>query len=235
MELLLSDKRVNVNQSDKEGHTALIIAAIHGHTKVVEQLLMDQRVEVNQSHGSGCCALIWAAAAGHASVVQLFLNDKRVNVNITSNLGYTALMIAAEMGNQTVVKLLLGDTRVNVNITSKLGFTALTIAAKLQNQTVVELLLSDKRVNEWMNANIKPAATLKSHTAVEEAVLSPEDVGVAQVDGAVVTKKESSCWNCNTPDHALELMKCKRCKRVRFFLLLILSPFFLLKTWHIAI
>ena len=68
-----------------------------------------------------------------------------------------------------------------------------------------------------MNANIKPAATLKSHTAVEEA---PEDVGEAHgeaVDGAVVTKKESCCWNCNTPDQALEMMKCKGCNRVRFF------------------
>ena len=140
------------------------------------------------------------------------------------------------------MQLFLNDTRVNVNINGNRGNTALTAAymqaAKIGHQAVVQLLLSDERVN----INLKLVAAFKSHTAVEEAVLSPEDVGEAHgeaVDGAVVTKKESSCWNCYTPDYALELMKCKRCKRVRFFqenfLLLILSPFFLLKTWHIAI
>ena len=76
--------------------------------------------------------------------------------------------------------------------------------------------LSHKRVN----TNLKPVAAPKSHTAVEEAVLSPEDVGEVHgeaVDDKVLTKKESCCWNCNTPDHDLELMKCKGCLRVRFF------------------
>ena len=201
VEMLLSDERVNVNQSDNNGNTALMLAAYYGHAKVVEHLLKDQRVEVNENDNSGYSALSIAALTGHASVVQLLLNDKRVNVNSTDNLGYTALMHAATRGHQTVVQLLLCEERVD--------------------------------------ANLKPVAAFKSHTSDEEAVLSPEDVGEAHVDGAVVTKKESSCWNCNTPDYALELMKCKRCKRVRFFqenfLLLILSPFFLLKTWHIAI
>ena len=61
-------------------------------------------------------------------------------------------------------------------------------------------------------ANLKPSA--------DGAVLTPEDVGKGHggaPDGAVVTKKESCCWNCNTSDHTLELMKCKGCNRVRFF------------------
>ena len=56
--------------------------------------------------------------------------------------------------------------------------------------------------------------------AVEEADVYPEDVGKAHgeaVDGTLVTKKESCCWNCNTPGQALEMMKCKGCNKVRFF------------------
>ena len=128
----------------------------------MEQLLKDQRVDVNQNNDFGNSALILAASNGHASVVQLFLNDTRVNVNSTGNQG-TAFMAADKMGHQTVVQLLLSDERVNTNL---------------------------------------------------------KDVGEAHgepVEGAVVTKKESCCWNCNTPDHSLELMKCKGCLRVRFF------------------
>ena len=147
----------------------------------MEHLLKDQRVEVNENDNFGYSALIIAALAGHASVVhvQLLLNDRRVNVNSADNLGFNALMHAATRGHQTVVQLLLCDERVD--------------------------------------ANLKAVAAFKSLTADEEAVLSPEDVGEAHVDGTVVTKKESWFWNCNTPDKALELMKCKGCKRVRFF------------------
>ena len=95
-----------------------------------------------------------------------------------------------------------------------------------------------------MDANIQPVASQKYLTAVvlsdkkvngqivqpvdvEKAVVSPEDIRVADgkaVDGAaggdgIVAKKDSrtsSCWNCNAPDHAVELMKCARCKRVIF-------------------
>ena len=218
--LLLAVKSLNVNSTEKNGDTALMVAANHGHTSVVELLLSDKRVNVNQSDKTGRTALITATLNGYTKVVEQLLMDERVEVNQSNDSGHSAFIIAAFNGHASVVQLFLNDKRVNVNITDNHGFTALMIAAKMGNQTVVELLLSDKRVNEWVNANIKPAATLKSHTAVEEAVVYPEDVGKAHgeaVDGTLVTKKESCCWNCNTPDQALEMMKCKGCNRVRFF------------------
>ena len=80
----MSDKRVNVNQSETAGNTALIMAALRGQSKVVEQLLKDQRVEVIQRNNFGQSALIIAASMKHIDVVQLFLNDKRVKVNSTT-------------------------------------------------------------------------------------------------------------------------------------------------------
>ena len=57
----MCDKSVNLNQSDNNGNTALMLAAYYGHTKVVELLLSDKRVNVNQSDNNGTTALMLAA------------------------------------------------------------------------------------------------------------------------------------------------------------------------------
>ena len=216
VQLLLATKSLNANSTIKDGEFALTLAARRGHFSVMKLLLSDRRVNVSQTTKFGRTALTIAAFNGHTKVVEQLLMDQRVEVNQNDDFGNSALIFAAFNGHASVVQLLLNDTRVNVNSTNNKGYTALMAAAKIGNQTVVQMLLSDERVN----TNLKPVADFKSPTAVEEAVLSPEDVGEAHgeaVDGAVVTKKESCCWNCNTPDHALELMKCKGCHRVRFF------------------
>ena len=216
VQLLLTTKSLNANSTIKDGEFALTLAARRGHFSVMKLLLNDGRVSVNQTTKFGHTALTIAAFNGRTKVVEQLLMDQRVEVNQNDDFGNSALILAAFNGHASVVQLLLNDARVNVNSTNNKGYTALMAAAKIGNQTVVQLLLSDERVN----TNIKPVAASKSHTAVEEAVMSYEDVGEAHgepVEGAVVTKKESCCWNCNTPDHALELMKCKGCLRVRFF------------------
>ena len=60
-----------------------------------------------------------------------------------------------------------------------------------------------------------------------------EDAGMGQaVDGAagggddpdVAKDPKKHCWNCQTPGHAVELLKCSGCKRVSAMNLYCLSP-----------
>ncbi len=47
VEMLLQDKRIEINKQNKEGNTALMLASEEGHKEIVEILLQDKRIEIN--------------------------------------------------------------------------------------------------------------------------------------------------------------------------------------------
>ena len=95
----------DVNAKDKNGDTALILAANNGKVEVVEKLL-GKGADVNLADKNGNTALIWAANNGKVEVVEKLL-AKGADVNLANKDGYTALMLAASNGKVEVVKLLL--------------------------------------------------------------------------------------------------------------------------------
>ena len=68
----LIDAGINVNAVDKNGYTALIIAARDGNLAIVKALLKDQRINVN-AVACGDTALIMATHCGHAAIVEALL------------------------------------------------------------------------------------------------------------------------------------------------------------------
>ena len=66
----------------------------------------------------------------------------------------------------------------------------------------------------------KTAATQQAAAQEDAAGVVDEDVvagAVGGVDQAAAAKEKPKkfCWNCQTPDHAVELKKCSACRRVR--------------------
>jgi ankyrin repeat protein len=65
---LLGEGR-DVNEADETGDTALVLASLKGHDKVVRLLLARQGVEVNKTEKHGCTALYlaeWSRRGGAA-------------------------------------------------------------------------------------------------------------------------------------------------------------------------
>lgn len=113
---------VDINSYNGIGQTALICAAEHGHTKVVDYIIQ-KGGNVNAISGPqrsvniGTTALMLAAQNGHTAVVQKLL-DKGADQSIKNEKGLTALMLAAWKGNVDTVNILLkagGDLRVKCN------------------------------------------------------------------------------------------------------------------------
>ncbi|KAL0170327.1 hypothetical protein M9458_034923, partial [Cirrhinus mrigala] len=63
----------NMNMTDKDGNTALMIAAIEGYTEIVQDLL-DAGTYVNIPDRSGDTVLIGAVRGGHVEIVRALLN-----------------------------------------------------------------------------------------------------------------------------------------------------------------
>ena len=94
-------KLVKAGVEDISGGTALMVAAVLGHTRVVKLLM---RCESGMRSSNGWTALMWAALFGRTEVVRLLLDAEG---GMQKNRGFTALVLAAECDHLDCVKLLL--------------------------------------------------------------------------------------------------------------------------------
>lgn len=96
VQLLLEDKRVDVNVARVDGCTALFMASQNGYTDVVQKLLGICGVDVNKADTTnGFSPLLIAACKGrHAAFLSLL--EAAADINTHTPKGYSALIIAID-------------------------------------------------------------------------------------------------------------------------------------------
>jgi len=128
-----------VDVADRDGYTALICAAIGGHTGVVKSLL-SAGAKLNETTKDGFTALARAAYYGHIEVVHQ-LTTAGANVNKTDNDGNSPLSHAATKGHVAVVEKLI-KCRARLNTANSYGNTALMRASAAGHMEAVQLLVN---------------------------------------------------------------------------------------------
>ena len=130
----------DVNRTDPDGRTSLMMAAFEGYTEVVE-ILLDHGAEVDHIDVSGRSALMYASSGPFPQTVELLIeNDAEVNRADTTE-GWTALMFAAAEGHRPVVELLLGHGA-DIELTDQDGDSAIDHARERGQTEIVDLLES---------------------------------------------------------------------------------------------
>ncbi|EET02674.1 Hypothetical protein GL50581_61 [Giardia duodenalis ATCC 50581] len=169
-------------QTDKQGRTALILAAQNGRDEVVKFLMKhesgvsgwtslictaylgDVDAVRDNLHEKGCkdidgkTALMWAARQGHTEVVRL-LGEHEGGVQDSN--GMTALMWAAHNGHTECVKLLLEK---EVGMQNKDGWSALMWAAVRRHEQIVELLKEEGGMKDKGGVTALMFAAVLGHT-----------------------------------------------------------------------
>ena len=102
----LAGRGADVNAADNSGNTAVIFAAVYGHTEVVEALA-GGNADVNAADDNGNTAVILAAGEGHTEVVEA-LAERGADVKVFDKVGFNAVMTAAGKGHTEVVEALVG-------------------------------------------------------------------------------------------------------------------------------
>ena len=113
---------VNPKASGRNGYTALMLAAAHGHPETVKFLLPHS--DANAMNTERDTALILAAEEGDLACVQVLL--PHTDPNIQNWLGHTALMGAAFYGHMNCAKALAPVT--DIWLRSRHGATAMRLA-----------------------------------------------------------------------------------------------------------
>ena len=142
---LVDSRGVNINVTDNDGVTPLIIAACWGKFDRLTRLI-DAGADINAVANCGTTALSAAACWGRIDCLRKLLADGRIRVNEKTNNGNTALHLAAVNGHTATLKLLLADGRIRVNEKTNNGNTAIHLAASNGHRATLKVLLADGRI-----------------------------------------------------------------------------------------
>ena len=139
-----------MNHEDKDGWTALMLAARYNQSEVAK-VLLDNGANVNHDSKDDWTALMLAARNNQSEVAKVLL-DNGANVNYEDKDGWTALRLAARYNYSEVAKVLL-DNGANVNHDSKDDWTALMLAARNNQSEVAKVLLENGADVNYENKN----------------------------------------------------------------------------------
>ena len=136
-ELLLNQKSTDVDLSNLNGETPLMMASITGNLPVVKKLVLEKKAKIDHI---GWTPLHYACAKGQIEVAQ-FLVANGADVNSRSLNGTTPLMMAAQSGNEPLIKFLL-DNGADIQLRNELGFSVIDIAEIYQKPWIAKGLES---------------------------------------------------------------------------------------------
>ncbi len=134
------EQGLDPNKADRDGRTALMMAAFEGYADVVE-LLLDHGAEVDRRDGAGRTAMMYASSGPFPETVDLLIRrGAEVDLADTAE-GWTALMVAAAEGHQPVVEVLLRHGA-HIRMTDQDGDAAIDHAREREQTHIVALLES---------------------------------------------------------------------------------------------
>ena len=171
VEFLLQLETVNIDHTNEEGKTALMLACERGHEDIVHSLL-SAGANVNIQDNNGWTALMIASEHNRISIIHLLL-QANANPHLKKSNGSNALVTASCHGYCDVVQLLISKG-VDPNIQRKDGRNAFMFACLKGHTQIVELLLKEKvdpNVQEKDGVNAFMFACLKGHTQIVELLL----------------------------------------------------------------
>jgi len=135
---------VDIERTDHNGNTPLLVAARYNHLADVSLLLKNKAsIEARNNAGASALMLVAMDASGRSDALMVRLTHARADIDGKNSRGETALMVAAYHGSQSMVERLLA-VKADVNLCDKQGNTALSLAARHGATAVVQRLLSAK-------------------------------------------------------------------------------------------
>jgi ankyrin repeat protein len=161
VEYLLSFKQLPseckvINQLDKHGRSALILASSEGHLAIID-ILIEKKASLNCQDKDGLSALSWACLKGHYNAALALINHG-ADVNHADNSGRTALDLATFYGDVKLVQLLL-EKGAQIEHVDKIGMRPLDRAIGCRNVPIVVCFLKKgAKLNPatWAMAQGKP-------------------------------------------------------------------------------
>ena len=159
---------VNINHTNEQGKTPLMIASENGHRNIVK-LLLSAQANVNKQDDLGRTAVMLA------KTIEIYQTLVQANADITivTHKGSTPLYISCLLGNHEVAEHLLFTLKHDIT-TRPDGFTLLMAASEGGNYRIVQYLLEKEHDPNTQDCDGQTAlglACLPGHYTVTELLL----------------------------------------------------------------
>ncbi|MFZ0564738.1 MAG: ankyrin repeat domain-containing protein [Chlamydiales bacterium] len=147
-------KKVDIDDRDFKGDTALHLAAEKGKVDILKALLL-HKPDINAKNNSGETPLLVAIRKGNSEVVKILLNHK-ANISAADKHGETPFTEFIKRKEEKIIEDLLENINVN-QVKDESGRTLLHQAAQLGNLKTMSLLIQNKsKLNITDNKNQTP-------------------------------------------------------------------------------
>lgn len=169
--LSLLQQGANINVTDSQGRTPVMIAT-YGNDIKTAKALIKAGANVNIQDKMKNNPFLYAGAEGYLEILKLTI-DAGADPTLTNRYGGTALIPAAEHGYIDVITELLTRTNIDVNHVNNLGWTALMEAIILSDgngtqQQVIRLLIEhDANINIPDHDGVTPLQHARAHNFKE--------------------------------------------------------------------
>ena len=143
---------------------AIHLAALHGHTELVEYLVKTHKVDVNTTNIKNDTAVLWASRGDNIETVRKLIK-LGADLNHQNDKGSTPLYWGCRYGLTDMVRVLLEEGHANVNQKRKLGLVSpIVLTSALGYAEITELLL---RHGADVNLTIQSGFCPLHHAAAE--------------------------------------------------------------------
>ncbi len=164
VEKIVESGQCHINKQDKEGTTALHVAANIGSLGMTNLLLRRRDININCAHAYGDTPLMVAINKQNYGVAKTLMARNDVNIQTENALGFTALHLAMQHENgdaEIVNTLLLRES--NVNKMTKQDLTPLDIATVNGFKAGVEGLLHHPQIRAGLSKGRIEDLQLSAH------------------------------------------------------------------------
>ncbi len=168
----------DINTTNSEGVTALMLAIGNRYTDAIQCLLSNPDIAINQQDNTGMTALMLAAVINNCRIIRILLAHG-ADINKANFKGQTALILAVLRGNTNAVKRLLSNPNLAIDQQDNKGYTALMVSLIFFSRTKNKLT-----IRRLLNAGADPE--IAAPEIDNNAALTPLEVAEGTGDQEVI-------------------------------------------------
>jgi ankyrin repeat protein len=164
----LLKNNIDINQTDAEGNTALMLALANEHSDLAK-LIIESNPNINLKNKDGQSAL-FIALINELPDLALTLVKKGAGLSSINGDGDSALQVATTANANEVMKLVIKKKSSLVNKLTKNGVSPLMEAARFGSGATISILLNAGADKKVKNKNGKTALDIAIKAQNEEAI-----------------------------------------------------------------
>ena len=179
--LLLSNRYLDVNARHRDNRRALMLAAQGGMLEIVDALLHRPGTKLDEKDSDGNTALSLATVAGQSQIVATLTKHQGLGINSQNSLGSTALILVATASGRSKDALAMIDIATDLlkqgaktSAKDHEGGTAILRAVDAGSEAMVQLLLdynADIHVRDDLNRGLLHSAAIGGHDRMVQLLL----------------------------------------------------------------